>query len=76
MNRYLVSQTERSNTESENIGTTRFHKKFGDAVYESVDTDHDETQYDQLINVNTTQNTAISMQENPAYEMNKTKTTT
>ena len=73
VNRYKVSQRERIINEPVNISATRLHKKFGKAVYESVDTD--ETQHDKLVAVSTSLNTAISMQENPAYEINKTRTT-
>ena len=73
VNRYKVSQREGTINEPVNISATRLHKKFGEAVYECFDSD--ETQHDKPVAISTTPSTANSMQENPAYEINKTRTT-
>ena len=73
VNRYAVSRRGRSN-EPPNISTTRLRKKSEGVIYESVD--QDEIQYAKPDVIVAPQTTAISMQENPAYEINKAKTTT
>ena len=49
---------------NESVTTTKLHKK-PEEIYEPVD--GDETNYAKPSVVSTTQSTAISMQENPAY---------
>ena len=71
-----MSHRESSNEVNEPaiISTTRLHKSFAGAIYESVDPD--EIQYTKPDAPGAPTVTAISMQENPAYEINKAKTTT
>ena len=57
-----------------NVSTTNLYQKSGDVIYESVEPD--EMQCVKSVTINTTVNTAISMQENPAYAfvmINETK---
>ena len=65
----MVSQGEGSNIKV-NAAVTKLPKK-SEVIYETVDAD--ETQYDKPTAISATQSTAISMQENPAYRINKPK---
>ena len=68
INRYLVSQGEQSTVkvnETVSVSTTNLHQLSGEEIYESVDPD--EMQSTKPVTVNATANTAVSMQENPAY---------
>ena len=73
VNRYAVLHGGRSN-EPLNISTTRLRKKSEGVIYESVDQDEIQDAKSDVVGAPST--TAISMQENPAYEINKAKTTT
>ena len=66
INRYVKLQREGS--------TAKLHKK-PEEIHELVN--KDEMQYDYAIptTITVTRNTYVSMQENPAYNINKTKTT-
>ena len=66
--RYVISQREGGSIKDESV--TKLPKK-SEVIYETVDAD--ETQYDKPSAISATQNTAISMQENPAYRINKPK---
>ena len=68
-----MSRRGRSN-EPPNISTTRLYKKSEGVIYESVDQDEIQDAKSDVICGPPT--TAISIQENPAYEINKAKTTT
>ena len=68
-----MSRRGRSN-EPPNISTTRLYKKSEGVIYESVDQDEIQDAKSDVICAPPT--TAISIQENPAYEINKAKTTT
>ena len=67
-----MSHRGRSN-EPPNISTTRLCKKSEGVIYESID--QDEVQYAKPNVTGAPPTTAISIQENPAYEINKAKTT-
>ena len=73
VNRYAVSRRGRSN-ESSNISTTRLYKKSEEVISESGDQDEIQDAKSDVICAPPT--TAISIQENPAYEINKAQTTT
>jgi len=66
-NRYKVLQAQTRYTEvnepSRNVSATRLHKKLGEAVYESVDSEEANDAY----------STAVSMQDNPAYQVTGTQ---
>ena len=68
-NRYVISQREGSSIKVK-AAVTKLPKK-SEVIYEAVDTD--ETEYAKPTAVSATQSTAISMQENPAYRVNKPK---
>ena len=57
---------------NESVTATKLCKKSEEVIYEPID--GDEMEYVNVISA--TQNTAVSIQENPAYELYKTKTTT
>ena len=63
----------RSN-EPPNISTTRLYKKSEGVIYESINQDEVQDAKSDVIGAPST--TAISIQENPAYEINKAKTMT
>ena len=65
----MISQREESSIKV-NEDVIKLPKK-SEVIYEAVDTD--EMQYAKPTAVSATQNTAISMQENPAYRINKPK---
>ena len=65
----MISQREESNIKV-NEDVIKLPKKL-EEIYETVDTD--ETQYAKPTPISATQSTAISLQENPAYRINKSK---
>jgi len=62
-NRYKVSQTQTEYTDvkrpSRNVSATRLRRKSGEAVYETIDNEGGNNAY----------STAISIQDNPAYQV-------
>ena len=77
VNRYKVSQEGEcivKGNQTSNVSTTNLYQKSGDVIYESDEPD--EMQCAKLATINATANTAINMQENPAYAyvmINETK---
>ena len=68
VNRYEVSQEGGSivkANQTSNISTTNLYQKSEDVIYESVESD--EMQCAKSATINATTNTAINLQENPAY---------
>ena len=71
----MVSQREGDIQDDEyaNVSTTNLHKKSEEIIYENVTSD--KPRYAEPTAIVKTQNTGISVQENPAYKKVKTKTT-
>ena len=65
----MISQREGSGIKA-NAAVTKLPKK-SEVIYEAVDTD--EMEYAKPTAISATQSTAISIQENPAYRINKPK---